>query len=244
MKDIIVYFWIKNKGDFTLAYNDINKRNAIDYGVYLFYLNKMKELDIKFITILDDEYPKELLNSNKPPLVIFYKGNYELLHSANKHTLNGDIEDAEAVHLMNDFFENHPKITLVTSNFPGFESQIINKAREQNIGIIHVLANGLESPYLGNNQINFDKELLLTKYPWYVHVKHSRFYERNEMIAHFSKQLSLLKLKPSSKILNQLHYFLELGKEIFVFETKDKNAANQGLLDEGASNLTNTFKYN
>ena len=38
----------------------------------------------KFITFFDDLYPKHLRNIDKPPLILFYKGNIKLLLQANK----------------------------------------------------------------------------------------------------------------------------------------------------------------
>ncbi len=42
-------------------------------------VRRAKEFDGKAITILDSEYPSRLLRLTKPPIVLFYKGNWELV---------------------------------------------------------------------------------------------------------------------------------------------------------------------
>ena len=53
--------------------------NKINVGKII---NNCLENDIQIITLIDDEYPKNLLEIKDPPPVIYWKGNYNLLSKA------------------------------------------------------------------------------------------------------------------------------------------------------------------
>ena len=47
------------------------------------YIEFMKKYDIGIITILDSDYPERLKNIYDPPIVLYYKGNKQLLNQEN-----------------------------------------------------------------------------------------------------------------------------------------------------------------
>ena len=64
-RDIVIALWIKCDGDWDKIYQMILKKEDIDVKEYL------KDVDTtRYITILDEEYPKDLKMSYKPPFVL------------------------------------------------------------------------------------------------------------------------------------------------------------------------------
>ena len=81
MEDILIYFAIKYEGDWDKIYSAINKKEKVEQKDLEETLAKNTS---KCITLISDNYPQKLKTIYKPPFVLFYKGNIDLLNTQNK----------------------------------------------------------------------------------------------------------------------------------------------------------------
>lgn len=84
MDKVIVYLAIKYKGDWDAIYKAIMEKENVDVKEVE---RVVSECPYNYITILDDRYPMNIKHIYKPPFVLFYKGNLELLHSKKRQAL-------------------------------------------------------------------------------------------------------------------------------------------------------------
>lgn len=80
-RDILIALYLKYDGDWDKIYSAIKDKKTENLNT-----KKIKQLRVKyetnfnFITLLDEEYPEQLKHGYKPPFVIMYYGNINLLH--------------------------------------------------------------------------------------------------------------------------------------------------------------------
>ena len=85
-RNTIALISIYNDGNWTKTYEDLSHHNWYERD-----LTKGKAmLNYDFITILDNEYPERLKQGNRPPFVLFYKGNINLLNNNDIISLGAD----------------------------------------------------------------------------------------------------------------------------------------------------------
>lgn len=77
----LLYLSKKHKGDWDLIYKSIASKEDCYEEAIAQYKNSNQD----FIVAIDENYPKRMLNSYKPPFVVFYKGNLSLLDDPNKN---------------------------------------------------------------------------------------------------------------------------------------------------------------
>lgn len=63
-RDILIYLHLKYHGDWDRIYQDIKDKEYVDDFII------SKDLTEKFVTIIDEEYPKDLRNIVKPSFAI------------------------------------------------------------------------------------------------------------------------------------------------------------------------------
>ena len=76
MDKVLVYLSIIHEGDWNKIYNHISEKLPVDKEEMERVINSNT---CDYITILDSKYPIQLKHIFKPPFVLFYKGNVDLL---------------------------------------------------------------------------------------------------------------------------------------------------------------------
>ena len=70
MNLILVYFAKKYNGNWDEIYQAIAKKEKVEMSE----LTKLEDdMDCKYITIIDEDYPNHFKSKYKPPFVLFYK---------------------------------------------------------------------------------------------------------------------------------------------------------------------------
>lgn len=77
MNEILLYFTTKYFGEWDKVYKALETKEEIVFEKMKQYAKEQKN---NYVTILDDEYPRKLKEVDKPPFVIFFKGNKELMN--------------------------------------------------------------------------------------------------------------------------------------------------------------------
>lgn len=243
MNLILIYFSIKYKGYFYEIYNALKRREFVPIEELEEIEKQLNNKELNAITIIDEDYPEELKQINKPPFVLFYKGNKKLLLE-NKLLLTGDFSNEYIENFLNDSIDEIYKKHILISNLSkGLDENIINYIIEQNKKIILISSNGLENPYFAKDIENLpfikDNFLLLSEYPNNVNINKRRLIERNRISIGLSKALIIASSNKESKILSLVSFALDQGKEIFCYPgIQNKEDGNNILIQDGATMIT------
>lgn len=188
-------------------------------------------------TIFDECYPSAFLKLNAPPLVIFYKGNLDLLkHEAigvvgSRNACKYALEATKALVLNND-----DKV-IISGLAKGIDAQAHRFAKKT----IGILGCGIDYIYPYDNKDLFIKianeGLILSEYPNYVKPLRYHFPFRNRLIASLSKEIYVMQSRAKSGTFATINEGLELGKDIKVLPYDIFNPDgiyNNYLIQEGA----------
>ncbi|MBR2998958.1 MAG: DNA-protecting protein DprA [Mycoplasmataceae bacterium] len=243
MNLILIYFSIKYKGYFYEIYNALKRREFVPIEELEEIERQLNNKELNAITIIDEDYPEELKQINKPPFVLFYKGNKKLLLE-NKLLLTGDFSNPYIENFLNDSIDEIYKKHILISNLSkGLDENIINYIIEQKKKIILISSNGLENPYFAKDIENLpfikDNFLLLSEYPNNVNINKRRLIERNRISIGLSKALIIASSNKESRILSLVSFALDQGKEIFCYPgIQTKEDGNNILIQDGATMIT------
>lgn len=240
MNIILIYFAIKYKGNWDDIYDALEKKERVSPEEIEILQKKIKEKKWKFITILDKNYPDNLKQAYKPPFIIWYKGNIELLKQ-NVICATGNDVTKETKTRITKFIPELIKSSLVVSMYYEGVDREIEKIIEKNA--IYILASGLDET---NSKIKNKKEsLFITEYPEGTKLSKQRCKERNRLTASFGNILILFSSLKNGPINHLITNFLNLGKEIYCFpgdgSAKDGNSE---LIKQGANLITSIKDIN
>ncbi|MGL4343220.1 MAG: DNA-processing protein DprA [Metamycoplasmataceae bacterium] len=235
MRNIIIYFAIKYKGDFNLIYKALKNKEIVPIEE----IKNIHDQNHNAITIIDSDYPEELKFINKPPFVLFYKGNKTILRK-NKMALTGEYNNSKINKFLDQNLDEIWKNNILVTNFyKGLDEKIVEKYDKNNKEIIFISANGINNPYFAQKIQNIRNKLIISEYPDNVNINKKRLIERNRLVSGLSRALIIFSSKKESGIMNLVSSFLENGKDIFCFPgNDDSDDGNSFLISEGATLIT------
>ena len=240
---ILIYFAIKYKGYFHDIYNAIKNKEFVPIEELENIKQKVESQEIKAITIVDEDYPEPLKSINKPPLVLFYEGNKELLKE-KLIMLTGDFSNENINKFINESTKELSKSYTLVSHFSkGLDEEIIDILIKNNQNLILISSNGITNPYFGKNinelKFNKDKYLIISEYPENVNLNHKRWIQSNRISVGLSEALIIASSYKESKISNLVSCASEQGKDIFCFPgLQSENDGNNLFIKDGATVIT------
>lgn len=200
-----------------------------------------------YIHLLSDRYPEELKSVNKPPLVLYYYGNLELLKYKYKLTCIGTRTPTlyqsetsfDLISAAEDHFNN--ELVIISGMAYGLDQMYMKAAMDKNAPVISIIGSGIDNPYPEDNQGIYDycksgKGLVLSEYPCNTSAKKENFVFRNRIIAALGNATFVAGGKRRSGSSTTVHLALELGKEILALPCNitDDDLTNQ-LIECGAT---------
>lgn len=232
----LLYYSLKYEGNWDKIMNAIQTKEEIELGALE---NTYNAFTGNFITYLDAEYPDRLKQTLKPPFVLFYEGDINLLSNENimaithtRYTNKADLKDAETI-LVND----KPLTYLVADTENDLDKAILDMGKPT----IAVLGYSL----LLNH--NHKADLIITDIPNNVLCKTQDGimgkYRIMAGIAHKHLVLSATKMSSGMVMVNLM---LHLNKEVMVLpkDISDTDLVNNQLLYEGATPISASWQIN
>lgn len=238
MDRILLYFAMLYDGDFDKIYYAIMNKEECDYTKALEFENN---LTCKYTTVISNDYPQKLKHLNKPPFVIFYEGNLNLI---NKSTIGviGSRENSEygeriCKKIVKDLVDN--EYVIISGLAKGIDIISHNGAIENNGKTIAVLGNGINYYYPRNNknvQENIKTNgLILSEYPPNLAPSKENFPKRNRIIAALSDSILVIEAKKRSGTMITVNEALNIGRDIMcVPSLADGNSGCNHLIKNGA----------
>ena len=195
------------------------------------------------ITMLDSEYPRSLFNLKYPPLVIYYKGNIDLLNGDNNIAIVGSRNACEyALNATKALCNANKDKTIISGLAKGIDAC----AHENATSTIGILGCGIDYIYPRCNYGLFtriEKEgLIISEYPGYSKPLGYHFPFRNRMIACLANKVYVMQSNLKSGTMTTINEALELGKEVKVLPYdifNEYGTNNNHLIYEGANIIEN-----
>jgi DNA processing protein len=207
-------------------------------------INEYEKKDIRTITIFEPEYPPMLLETYKPPWVLYAKGNPSLLTRDHLLAVVGSRKATtfgkKSIELL--FPQLIEERIVIVS---GLAAGIDTHAHRMTIGLggytIGVIAGGFDHLYPKENiQLAHEmmkNHLVISEYPPNIRPQKWHFPMRNRIIAGISKGTLVVEAKKSSGSLITANYAVHEGREVFAVPGHILNSCSVGtneLIKQGA----------
>ena len=207
-------------------------------------MEEFKEFDS--ISIMDPEYPEELLWMHNPPVLLFYSGNIDLLKHpkiavvGSRSCSRTGIQSVEKI-----INELNNELIVVSGLAKGIDAAAHYAAIRNGGKTIGVIGTGLDVFYpRSNKQLQKymgGSHLVLTEYgPGQGPQKH-HFPERNRIIAGLSRAVIVAEARMRSGSLITCERALEEGRDVFAIPGSILDGRSDGchhLIQEGAKLVT------
>lgn len=190
------------------------------------------------ITIFDKEYPKELLHLKYPPLVLYYKGNLELLKQESIAVVGSRNPCEYALQATKALVLANQDKVIVSGLAKGIDAM----AHEYASKTIGILGCGIDYIY---PRCNYDlikkieeQGLILSEYPGFSKPLGYHFPFRNRLIACLSNKTYVMQSTLKSGTMTTVSEALELGRDVKVLPYDIFNefgVNNNHLIYEGAN---------
>lgn len=201
-----------------------------------------------FITITDEDYPTDFRYLNRPPLLIYYKGDLSLLKNKESTLAYIGSRDASsyglsmAKKIVMGFVEND--ITICTGLARGIDAEAAKTALDCGGKLIAVLGNGIDFCYPSKNQELYERAirsgLVLSEYPLLTAPAKENFPARNRIVAGLSKAVLVGEASRRSGTLITVQYALSISKDVGCVPYRaDSESSCNMLIKDGAYLIEN-----
>lgn len=222
--------------------NEIYRTNLDKYEAY------MKENNIELINIYDECYPKKLKEIYDKPIVLYIKGNKEILNNfslaiigCRENTKYGEIVAKDLSYQI-----AKEGIVTVSGLARGIDSLAHKATLEANGKTIAVIGSGLDNIYPKEN-IKLAEEIVnnggavISEYVVGTKPEKMNFPARNRIISGLSNGIVVIEAKKKSGTMITVDFALEQGKEVFAVPgnilSKNSEGTNE-LIKQGAKLVT------
>ena len=228
------------RGDWDKIYDAINLKKFLPNSQVAELNRQMK---CKAITILDKDYPMQLRQMFKPPLVLFYYGDISLLKDSNKclAVVGTRHPSAKGAAITKEIVSETSKYMVTVSGLAyGIDRIAHESAINSNGKTIAVLGCGINVCYPIENEDIYNEiknnHLLISEYPEGVSPDPSKFPLRNRIIAGLSKGVLVTESKIQSGTSITARFALDSGIEVMCVPSNDYNQSGCNLhIKQGAA---------
>lgn len=209
--------------------------------------SKLEELERKEITAIcrtSEFYPKNLLSIYDPPIIIFAKGNLDVLKNEDDIAIVGTRKCTEygkrsAQILAKDLSD--AGMTIVSGMASGIDSFAHRGCLEGNSPTVAVLGCGVDIIYPSSNNLLYERikqnGVIISEYWPGTPPKPTTFPARNRIISGISNGVVVIEAPEKSGALITVEYALDQGRDVFATPGSISSRASGGtnkLLQEGA----------
>ena len=225
---------IYNLEKLELHNNDFLQNEEIEKIVSLknmkkieYFIEYMKNKNIKIITINDEKYPQKLKNIYDYPILLYYKGNIEILKRKSIAIIGSRDCTQYGINMAKKIANelSNRNIYIVSGLARGIDTCAHIGAIKEKAKTIAVLGNGLDSIYPSENkelsEIIIDKGgLILSEYIIGTKPEKKNFPERNRIISGIANGVVVVEAKEKSGSLITVDFALEQGRDVYAVPRK------------------------
>lgn len=209
--------------------------------------DKLRQVSVGYISIFDESYPEELKVIEDPPIVLYYKGDLNLLSLDYKIAVVGSRKTTSyGKWACQSFTKELAKLgfTIVSGLAAGIDSIAHDSSIREGARTIGVLGCGIDVIYPKRNRGLYEamipQDLILSEYPPGTEPYAFRFPERNRIISGLSKGVVVIEAQEQSGSLITAHIALDQGKDVFALPGNINSLFSRGtnlLIKDGARPL-------
>ena len=239
--DFANYFEKLIKSSGTSVYNKV-KALFFDKEYRKSVLDGLDKKGVKCVTYFSESYPENLKNIPSPPVMLYAKGDVNLLKTNCFSIVGSRRTQPQALSRCKKIAAEAGKVfTVVSGLADGADSAALSGALSSGAKVISVLANGFDNIYPACNlklseQIA-ENGLLVSEYPPDECAKKYNFPVRNRIIAGLSKGTLVVSAGKKSGALITADYAAEYGRDVFAFPYSLDDPTGEGcngLIKKGA----------
>jgi DNA processing protein len=212
------------------------------------YIEYMKNNHIELITIYDQHYPKKLKNIYDFPVILYVKGNKEILNDLCIGIIGCRDASKYGERISKEFAYTLSKhnINIISGLARGIDSFAHIGCMAANGKTIAVLGSGIDYIYPPENKIIYEEiirkqGIIISEYIMGTKPLAGNFPARNRIISGISSGLIVVEAKEKSGTLITVDFALEQGKEIYVvpgnIDSPNSSGTNE-LIKQGAQIIT------
>lgn len=183
---------------------------------------KLENLEIKIISLKDEEYPKPLKNISQPPLFLHYRGDISL---ASNEKIIGIVGTRRATvygknaceRIVDDLVLGG--VVTVSGLASGIDTICHKRTLQRGGKTIAVVGSGLDVIYPSENKKYWkeigEKGLIISEFPLGTPPNNFNFPMRNRIIAGLSRGVAVIESKAKGGSLITSYIALEEGRDVF-----------------------------
>jgi len=201
---------------------------------------------LRFVSMLDQDYPPIFLHLPQPPLGFYVKGEW---HPEKFVSVVGSRKpNPYSLRMTRSCVRRWTEagFAIVSGGAYGIDAEAHRAALDFGAYTVAILGSGLNELYPQRNGDLFTRILgaggaLISEYAPYIKAMPYQFPERNRLIAALGQDLFLAQAHEKSGSLSTARAALEMGKNIFVLRPLDNDEnflGSKRLIDSGALSLT------
>lgn len=201
-RDTLIAIAIKYEGNWDNMFNAMVKREAVE----AIYYEKVARLKCNVVTMIDANYPQQLKEVHKPPLVLFYYGDLSLIKDYRKNiSVVGSRNYSDyGYNITTDLVSGliPHGYTIVSGMAIGIDTIAHQSAINTGGKTVAVLGCGIDYCYPLQNlelyRLLKKEHLIISEYPYKKPPTPDSFPIRNRIIAGLSKTLLVTEAKEHS----------------------------------------------
>lgn len=209
-------------------------------------LSYCKNNDIALITYFDEEYPQRLKNTGDPPMLLYCKGDINVLKTKHAVAMVGARKPTKYSADVAKHFSSALSqlgMTVVSGFAKGIDSISHEAAITVSGKTIAVLACGVDYDYPSGSgifkKLVSENGVIISEYPPLEKPERAAFKIRNRIISGLSEAVLVVQAGEKSGSLNTVSHALEQGRDVFVIPPADilgsTYAGQTEILREGAT---------
>ncbi|WP_294562758.1 DNA-processing protein DprA [uncultured Traorella sp.] len=232
MREQILYYALKYRGEYASMHRAIMRDETW----------KKVRCDQQYLTILDEEYPKELFLLEYPPYILFYEGDLTLLKYPKVCVIGSRNCSGYAHNGCHELIRSLDAHTVIVSGMAkGVDALAHQSALKLNYRTIGVIGCGLDKSYPKENAWLYEKmkssQLLLSEYPSGTLPLAHHFPWRNRILAALGEKCYVVEARNKSGTMITADYAQSLNKEVIAFPYRFDDDFGMGcncLIEQGA----------
>lgn len=212
------------------------------------YFESLTSSKISLINILEEDYPTTLKHLPDPPLILYYRGNKQLLNNLYNLAIVGSRRATKygelAVHKIVAELSKSP-VCIVSGLAYGIDAHAHQAALQNKLPTTAILGSGLDDSNIfpkGNYQlaqaIINQNGLLVSEYPPYTSPQKYFFVARNRIIAGLCQATLIAEAAQKSGALITADFATEYNRQVFAIPGSILSAQSVGtntLIQQGAA---------
>lgn len=245
-RKLLLFLAIKFEGNYEKIISAVRAKEKLTSEELVEY-EKIEAGD--YITILDDDYPEKFKNIYRPPLILFYKGNKQLLSNSNKiiGIVGTRQPSAYGLKVTKEIAQglSQSGYTIVSGLAKGIDATAHQATLDVNGDTIAVLGCGINTVYPSSNKKLYDaiieNGLVISEYPLNTEPKKDNFPERNRIVAGLVNSVVVTEAKYRSGTMITVGFVLANGGEVFcVPQRAGEESGTNKLIRDGATLVENS----